>query len=414
MLASSSSTDFALVRLNQRPPAGSGIAYAGWNRSSTPASSSASLHHAAGDVLKISLSAAVQSSLSQYRYWHTDYTLGTTQPGSSGCALFDQNHLVVGQLLGDLTRNPRAFCDKHLGDYGRFDISWTGGGTPQTRLSDWLTTDPSVTQVPAVPVIPSIAGPDQICSQTAYFQAPTQLIWSASPANLFATTAGYGSTFATAGAAGQAGAGTITGQLPGACAPSVTKTVRVGAEPSGYFYGGGFSSSQNLQTVQFVTTGTQVSMFLNEAVNFTFSSSPAIPLTYYSGRYTSFVVPAGGVQINVSSTANSYCALARGLVFAPRSVYYSYRSAPNPVSDELLVTAADPDQPAAIARPAGATASDVAFETTLYDNYGRAVKTQRSERGRAVLNVRDLPNGLYHLRTGQGPGVVIEHIHIRH
>ena len=87
MLASSSSTDFALGRLNQRPPAGSGIAYAGWNRSSTPASSSASLHHAAGDVLKISLSAAVQSSLSQYRYWHTDYTLGTTQPGSSGCAL---------------------------------------------------------------------------------------------------------------------------------------------------------------------------------------------------------------------------------------------------------------------------------------------------------------------------------------
>ena len=87
VVASSDITDFALVRLNQRPPAGSGIAYAGWNRSSTPASSSASLHHAAGDMLKISLSAAVQSSLSQYRYWHTDYTLGTTQPGSSGCAL---------------------------------------------------------------------------------------------------------------------------------------------------------------------------------------------------------------------------------------------------------------------------------------------------------------------------------------
>lgn len=412
VLATYQPTDFALVRLNQRPSAGSTITYAGWNRTSTPATSSASLHHAAGDVLKISFSTAVQPFRNQNQYWHADYTVGTTQPGSSGCALFDQNHLVVGQLLGDVSHDPRSFCDKRFGDYGRFDLSWTGGGTPQTRLSDWLTTDPSVTQVPTVPA-PYIAGPDQVCSQTANFQSNTSLIWSVSPTNLFTTTSGYGSSFATAGAAGQTGAGVITGRLPGACEASVTKNVRVGSTPSGYFYGGGVSSSQNLQTVQFVTVGSQVSMFLNEAVNFTFSSSPVIPLSSYSGRSTSFYVPSGGVQINVSASG-SPCALAGGFAFAPRSVYY-YRVAPNPVSDELLVTAAEPDQPAGLPTPLPSPAADsAAFETTLYDNYGRPVKSQRSARGQAVLNVRDLPNGLYHLRTGHGQDVVIEHIQVAH
>jgi len=410
LMAAYKPTDFALVRLNQRPLAGSNIAYAGWNRTSTPATSVASLHHAAGDVMKISLAAAVQPL--QTIYWHADFNVGTTQRGSSGGALFDQNHLVVGQLVGDASTDTRPYCVKHNGDYGRFDLSWTGGGTPQTRLSDWLTTDPSVTQVPTV-VNPNIDGPDQVCSQTAYFQANTSLVWSASPASLFTTTAGYGSVFTTTGAAGQAGVGVITGKLPGACEANVTKTVRVGTEPSGYFYGGGVSSGQNLQTVQFVTGG-QISMFLNESANFTFSSSPAIQLSSYSGRSTSFYLPAGqGVQINVSAPG-SPCALATGFVFAPRSVYY-HRAAPNPVSDELLVTAADPDQPAGTpARLTNPAADSAAFETTLYDNYGRPVKTQRSERGQAMLDVRDLPNGLYHLRTGHGKDIVTEHIRVAH
>ncbi|MEJ7662808.1 MAG: hypothetical protein WKG07_26235 [Hymenobacter sp.] len=100
--------------------------------------------------------------------------------------------------------------------------------------------------------------------------------------------------------------------------------MRVGSEPSGYFYGGGVSSGQNLQTVQFVTAG-RISLFLNESANFTFSSSPAIPLYSYSGRSTSFDLPPGGVQINVSAPG-SPCALAGGFVFAPRNRYY-YRSA---------------------------------------------------------------------------------------
>ncbi|WP_146151539.1 trypsin-like serine peptidase [Dyadobacter jiangsuensis] len=48
-------SDFALVELNQRPTASSGIRYAGWSRATTAPTSSASLHHPKGDVMKVSI-----------------------------------------------------------------------------------------------------------------------------------------------------------------------------------------------------------------------------------------------------------------------------------------------------------------------------------------------------------------------
>lgn len=48
-------SDFALVQLNQRPTAATGIRYAGWSRINAAANSSVSLHHPKGDVMKISV-----------------------------------------------------------------------------------------------------------------------------------------------------------------------------------------------------------------------------------------------------------------------------------------------------------------------------------------------------------------------
>ena len=63
-----------------------------------------------------------------------DWDLGTTEPGSSGSPLFDPNHRVIGQLHGGL-----AACGNDDPDwYGRFSVSWAGGGTNATRLSNWL------------------------------------------------------------------------------------------------------------------------------------------------------------------------------------------------------------------------------------------------------------------------------------
>jgi len=59
--------------------------------------------------------------------------------GSSGSGLWDQNKRLVGQLHGG-----SAACGNTLSDYyGRLSVSWTGGGTNATRLSNWL--DPTGT-----------------------------------------------------------------------------------------------------------------------------------------------------------------------------------------------------------------------------------------------------------------------------
>lgn len=66
-----------------------------------------------------------------------DWDIGTTEGGSSGSPLFDKNKRVVGQLHGG-----GAACGNDLYDsYGWFYSSWVGGGTPGTRLSDFLDPD---------------------------------------------------------------------------------------------------------------------------------------------------------------------------------------------------------------------------------------------------------------------------------
>jgi len=43
--------------------------------------------------------------------------------------------------------NPCHCQQTPIGEYGRFDISWNGGGTNDTRLSNWLDPSPSTGQM---------------------------------------------------------------------------------------------------------------------------------------------------------------------------------------------------------------------------------------------------------------------------
>ena len=341
------------------------------------------------------------------QHWRADFDIGTVQKGSSGAPLFDQNHRVIGQLNGGLTRTD--YCNVRAGFYGRFDLSWEGGGTPQTRLRDWLSNGSNTIQMNSF--APTLSGPAIVCQSTSFYANSSDVTWTATPASLFTTSSGTGSSFSTSGAPGQQGYGTITASF-GSCARTLrglTKSVRVGTEPSGYFYGGG-KSSTTLQTVQFVSPG-QISMFINEPYNFTFSSSsPSVSLSSYSGRSTSFYLGAGaGVTINVEAT-NAPCTVRTGFVFSTNGGYY-YTSAPNPATDKLTITAT---QMEGIATTQSVESTEPAFVAALYDTYGRKVKELRSTQGQAVIDVRDVPNGLYNLRIGQGKGASSEHIQIAH
>jgi len=145
--ANFANSDMCLVELNTKPAANSGIHYAGWTRSTTPATSGVAIHHPAGDVMKISdyitplvrEDNAVRCGVGTVGvfHWVVQWNQGVTEGGSSGSPLFDQNHRIVGQLAGgpsSCAQPPACRMDM----YGRFDNSWTGGGTNATRLSNWL------------------------------------------------------------------------------------------------------------------------------------------------------------------------------------------------------------------------------------------------------------------------------------
>lgn len=147
--ANNAATDFALLQLNSTPAANTNITYAGWTRA-TIHSRGVGLHHPAGDLMKISfddqsLSKTNNSGGSGTTFWRVTWDQGVTEGGSSGSPLFNQNKLIVGQLYG----GPSVCGGSDLRDYyGAFDVSWTGGGTNATRLSNWL--DPNGTNATSV------------------------------------------------------------------------------------------------------------------------------------------------------------------------------------------------------------------------------------------------------------------------
>ncbi len=141
--ASYTSSDFTLVELDDDPDCSFNVYFAGWSRSSTAPSSAVAIHHPSCDEKSISFEnnptsiTSYLGSSSPGDGTHirvADWDLGTTEPGSSGCPLFDPSKRIVGQLHGGY-----AACDNDLADwFGRFYKSWTGGGTNSTRLSNWL------------------------------------------------------------------------------------------------------------------------------------------------------------------------------------------------------------------------------------------------------------------------------------
>ena len=153
-------SDFALLELNSSVPQSYNPYFAGWDHSddSTAVTSAVGIHHPAGDIKKISfendpLSFGHTFGGAAHEVWNvTQWDAGVTEGGSSGSPLFDQNHRIIGQLFGG-----GSACNgdqvNGLGDsYGRFGVSWDGGGTPDSRLKDWL--DPQNTGVVSLPGYP--------------------------------------------------------------------------------------------------------------------------------------------------------------------------------------------------------------------------------------------------------------------
>jgi len=179
------------------------------------------------------------------------------------------------------------------------------------------------------------------------------------------------------------------------------------AEPTGN-YSHPAGSNLQLATVNTVVPG-EIRVYLDGSYTYTFTSDQStVPIFGGPGRTAAFSLKAGqGVGITIRGVGSA-CNVSRNVVFTTNSSY-GYRLAPNPASSELIVTATDPASAEGTPAPA-----DVPFDADLYDSQGKKMKTKHGDHGKVVLDVRDLPEGLYNLRAGHGKEAISEHVQILH
>lgn len=152
--AKNSLSDFALVELLNPIPESWDVAFAGWDNSDTNPQFEVGIHHPNGDIMKICRddSGAQKVDANGTHAWligggthgpGNGWEIGTTESGSSGSPLFDQNGRLIGQLYAGQSACTGLENNHDYDIYGRLGISWNNGNSPETRLKDWL--DPSNT-----------------------------------------------------------------------------------------------------------------------------------------------------------------------------------------------------------------------------------------------------------------------------
>ncbi len=132
--------DFSFVEMSIVPPPDYHPYYLGWDRSSNLPDSSVCIHHPLGDVKKIAIDSH-SPLIKTYEDYEKDAFLyignweqGTTERGSSGACLLNQDGRFIGSLTGGA-----ANCANSVRDYfSWFRISWNYYADPAKSLKTWL------------------------------------------------------------------------------------------------------------------------------------------------------------------------------------------------------------------------------------------------------------------------------------
>ena len=243
--ASNAASDFALLELNQSIIGQPTLAWAGWDRNDITPTGGFLIHHPRGDVKKISTIGGTPAisenggiAGSGDTHIRTSWALGTAEPASSGAPLFDNNADIIGQIHSGNNigcTNPSA----EITWSGRFFISWTGGGTNTTRLSNWLSNGMNNPPTTINDIrSPTITGTSPVCISNSAFTLNNIIpgrtaTWTVTPANLFATSSGAATsgagTLATLRAASSSvsGLATLTFTISAAAGCNTTTLVSI-------------------------------------------------------------------------------------------------------------------------------------------------------------------------------------------
>jgi lysyl endopeptidase len=403
------STDFCLVELNQTPHGSLGLVYAGWSRNTSDISQTTIIHHPRGDIMKISRDnqPPIFSTHGDASTWKLVLDHGATDPGSSGSPYFDQNRRIIGQHKG-INQNNSNECLNTNKFGGRFDLSWTGGGTNTTRLSNWLdpgNTGAITTNAKRIPFIYSPSSP--ICSVSNFvIENPPQgtITWSSSNPNGLSIDQSTG--LATRQNNFNGGV-TITANISGVCNSLITKSVWVGVPNP---------IADILKGSGAIAIGATVPFSIHDPNNMSTG-----PVTYdwdVGGGYfqwidtyawTTITEPYLVLYAGSRNACGSLGMTSRGWNVdnpdgCPPGEICEMSVYPNPSSDELTVSLASTENKSTITN------------VKLVDSNGTVVYSGAAAKNAKEIKipVNDLKTGTYYLSITQGRSIKQQQIIIRH
>jgi len=134
-------SDLAVVEVDDVIPDSYQLYFAGWDRSGSAPDDAVSVHHPSGDAKRISFDRdpvsrtpyAESSSDPDGTHWLIDaWELGTTEPGSSGAPLYNEDQRIIGVLSGG-----RAACTAPVSAEDNDEPDWYGSLAHGFRQGDY-------------------------------------------------------------------------------------------------------------------------------------------------------------------------------------------------------------------------------------------------------------------------------------
>jgi len=389
----------------------------------------------------------------------SDYHFRSTSSGGPIGGSFDTYSFVFsGPITPTGTVNSATPATNFTGATGRVAVTlsarYTRNGSSTTLYASGVGIDVQALPTPTISGLPASA-PGKfpvICQSTTLTASSTganSYSWSVTgDLTLSATT---GSSVTVSPSSSSRGTGGISVTASNTNAPagtcqtnSIAYNVNVNYNPaSGTYTSNSNSTPMALnESYQFAQPNDTYYILMDQNYTFAFSTvgpngTQGIPI-YPTGPRTAYFTFTGASSVQVVATAtgsNIPCGQTSisSVFLAPfRS---NYAMSPNPATSELTVTdnsQTDNSQPVTTSQTKEsprATKSAYAFknaagipvpvplrtfDATLYDLHGKLVKAQAGVVGKTVLNVSDLPAGLYNLRISSGQEVHSEHVQITH
>lgn len=159
-------SDTTLIEMEDSPPAAYDAYLDGWYVGSSAATSGAAVHHPSGDEKSISLfdttltrqTISLEGVTEKVSTWAVTWSEGTTEEGSSGAGLLNQDHRIVGVLSGG---GASCSATSEADYFGRLETAWSNG------LDAYLDPDSSgVTSLDGIEATAEVSATDDTVSVT--------------------------------------------------------------------------------------------------------------------------------------------------------------------------------------------------------------------------------------------------------